>query len=136
MSLRPRRHSHRALGLLLAAAAAGLLAIGCAIGWTLVHEPGNAVRLSCSRWDRGYCHSVTGRVVAREETDPDHDGDLHLVLASRESLSAPGVTILKIPRALRPDKLPGFGHWVTAIGFTFRGEHGRDQLQVRRMIVG
>jgi hypothetical protein len=128
------RAPSRALTGLLVAAGVTLVALGAAVAVALLLPPSGKVdRLACSYWDRGYCHEVTGRVVVSENVDSDKDGDLHLVLLSKQSISGPGVSIIKVPREMRPAHVPGFGTWITAVGFTFQGQRGKQELQVRQM---
>ena len=65
-----------------------------------------------------------------ERVDPDGDGDLHVVLLEAGSLSAPGLTVLDVSRALRPDHDPTVGDLVTGAGPVYRGTYGQRQIQV------
>jgi hypothetical protein len=76
------------------------------------------------------CRAATGRVVYVESVDPDGDGDLHVVILDPSSLSAPGVAVLDVSRALRPDRDPVVGDRVTGAGPVFRGSYGQRQIQV------
>ena len=67
-----------------------------------------------------------------EAVDPDGDGDAHLVLASRQSVTAPGVTIVDLKASLRPDRLPRPGDWVGASGPVFPGSRGQRQIEATR----
>jgi len=75
------------------------------------------------------CAAVTGRVLFIESVDPDGDGDLH-VIAAGGSVTAPGITVFDISRALRPRHDPRPGDRVTGAGPVFRGSHGQRQIQV------
>jgi hypothetical protein len=47
-------------------------------------------------------------VVYVERVDPDRGGDAHLVLASREGITAPGLTVVDLDdRVPSPGQLPG-----------------------------
>jgi hypothetical protein len=73
----------------------------------------------------GNCEAATGRIVYVERVDPDGDGDLHVVLLDARSLSAPGVTVLDVSRALRPDHDPSIGDLATGSGPVYRGSYGQ-----------
>jgi len=68
-------------------------------------------------------------VLFVEAVDPDGDGDAHLVLASEEGVTAPGVTVLDVPQALRPRPLPNPGDRVSAAGPVFTGSYGQRQIE-------
>jgi hypothetical protein len=76
------------------------------------------------------CRAATGRVAFVERVDPDGDGDLHVVLLGAGSLSAPGLTVLDVSRALRPNRDPTVGDLVTGAGPVYRGSYGQRQIQV------
>jgi hypothetical protein len=76
------------------------------------------------------CEAATGRIVYVERVDPDGDGDLHVVLLAARSLSAPGVTVLDVSRALRPARDPAIGDLATGSGPVYRGSYGQRQIQV------
>lgn len=78
----------------------------------------------------GNCSVGTGRVIAVEAVDPDGDGDAHLVLASADSVTAPGITVLDVRKGLRPQPLPSAGALVSGAGPVFRGSYGQRQIQV------
>ena len=79
------------------------------------------------------CERARGRVVYVERVDPDGGGDAHLVLASREGLTAPGITLVDLERAVRPKRLPRPGDWVGAAGPVYRGSHGQRQIEATRL---
>src|SRR4051794_22001881 len=54
-------------------------------------EPDGAPRLRCQGPP---CVQVDGRIVYVQRRDPDGDGDLHVVLLSRQSVTAPLVSAL------------------------------------------
>ena len=74
------------------------------------------------------CRSATGRVVYVEAVDPDGDGDAHYVLAGG-SVTAPGVSVIDVPRQLRPRRLPRTGERVSAAGPVYRGSYGQRQIE-------
>lgn len=49
---------------------------------------------------------------------------MHIVLASRGSLTWPGVSVVKLPEALRDTPGISVGRWLSASGETFDGSHG------------
>jgi hypothetical protein len=68
--------------------------------------------------------------------DPDGDGDAHFVLASRESVTAPGITFVDVKRSLRPSPLPGPGQYLSAAGPVYTGSHGQEQIEATALRVG
>jgi hypothetical protein len=68
-------------------------------------------------------------VIYVEAHDPDGDGDAHFVLASRDSVTAPGISVIDVEKALRPDRLPAVGTGVSAAGPVFPGSYGQHQIQ-------
>jgi hypothetical protein len=84
----------------------------------------------------GNCASARGTVVYVEAVDPDGDGDAHFVLASDQSITAPGITVLDIEKNLRPHPLPGIGARLAAAGPVYRGSHGQRQIQATILRVG
>ena len=77
----------------------------------------------------GNCRSATGRVLYVERVDPDGDGDAHFVLASRQSITAPGISVIDVKRSLRPTPLPGPGDRLSAAGPVYRGSYGQRQIE-------
>jgi hypothetical protein len=75
------------------------------------------------------CRTASGRIIYVEAVDPDGDGDAHFVLASREGISAPGVSIIDVGRDLRPDPLPRVGDRISAAGPVYPGSYGQRQIQ-------
>lgn len=68
-------------------------------------------------------------MLAVEAVDPDGDGDAHLVLLSRQGITAPGISVIDVAPALRPDPLPRPGDTVAAAGPVFTGSFGQRQIQ-------
>lgn len=75
------------------------------------------------------CTAHTGRVITVESVDPDGDGDLHVITAGG-SVTAPGITILDVSRALRPEQDPRPGDRVTGAGPVYRGSFRQRQIEV------
>jgi hypothetical protein len=75
-------------------------------------------------------------VIYVERVDPDGDGDAHFVLASRDSITAPGLSVIDVPRDLRPAPLPGVGQRMGAAGPVHRGSFGQRQIEAVRVLVG
>jgi hypothetical protein len=79
--------------------------------------------------DAGNCRSASGRVLYVERVDPDGDGDAHFVLASGDSITAPGISVVDVKRSLRPSPLPGRGDRLSAAGPVYRGSYGQRQIE-------
>jgi len=77
----------------------------------------------------GNCAAATGRIIYIEAVDADGDGDAHLVLASTDAITAPGLSVIDVERVLRPRHLPELGASVSAAGPAFRGSYGQRQIQ-------
>jgi hypothetical protein len=75
------------------------------------------------------CEEASGVVLYVERVDPDGDGDAHVVLASAEGITAPGITVVDIEAELRPDPLPGAGDQVAAAGPVYTGSYGQRQIE-------
>jgi hypothetical protein len=75
------------------------------------------------------CRTAAGRVVYVERVDPDGDGDAHFVLASRQAITAPGITVVDVRRDLRPYPLPGPGDRISAAGRVQVGSYGQRQIE-------
>jgi hypothetical protein len=67
--------------------------------------------------------------------DPDGDGDAHFVLASRDSITGPGISAIDVRKGLRPDPLPGPGDRISAAGPVQRGSYGQRQIHALRLNV-
>jgi hypothetical protein len=83
----------------------------------------------------GNCRSAEGTIVYIERVDPDGDGDAHFVLASADSVTGPGISVIDVERALRPHPLPGLGWLVSAAGPVYRGSYGQRQIQATELHV-
>jgi len=81
------------------------------------------------------CASASGRIVYVERVDPDGDGDAHFVLASRKSVTAPGISVIDVAKELRPSPLPGPGDRISAAGPVYEGSYGQRQIQALRVNV-
>jgi hypothetical protein len=92
-------------------------------------------RATCPSDLRG-CRSAIGRVVLVESVDPDGDGDLHVVVVGRDSITAPGFTAVDVRRGLRPRRDPKVGQLVTAAGQVQRGSYGQRQIHAVSFRVG
>jgi hypothetical protein len=75
------------------------------------------------------CRTASGTIIYVEAVDPDGDGDAHFVLASREGISAPGVSVIDVRRGLRPDPLPQVGDRISAAGPVYPGSYGQRQIE-------
>jgi hypothetical protein len=80
----------------------------------------------CELWRGIDCRVVGGRIVYVQRDDPDGDGDVHVVLASRGSVTWPGVSVVKLSASLRNTPGLGVGRWLVASGHTYAGSHGED----------
>jgi hypothetical protein len=78
--------------------------------------------------DLAGCRVATGRVIYVEAVDPDGDGDAHYVLAGGD-ITAPGLSVIDVERALRPRRLPRVGDQVSAAGPVYTGSFGQRQIQ-------
>lgn len=81
------------------------------------------------------CRTAAGRILYVERVDPDGDGDAHFVLASREGITAPGISVIDVRRDLRPHPLPGPGDRLSAAGLVQVGSHGQRQIEAVRVRV-
>lgn len=79
------------------------------------------------------CRTATGSILYIEAVDPDGDGDAHFVLASGDSITGPGLSVIDVERALRPRPLPRVGDAVAAAGPVYRGSYGQRQIQALRL---
>jgi hypothetical protein len=79
--------------------------------------------------DLSGCRTATGEILYVERVDPDGDGDAHFVLASRQAITGPGISVIDVRRGLRPNPLPGPGDRLSAAGLVQRGSYGQRQLE-------
>jgi hypothetical protein len=107
---------------------ATLITLGVVVAVTLLSSltPPGKDALSCRDAEVPGCRAVAGRLVRVD--DESRDGSAHLVLLGRSSMSTRLITVVKIPRPVRPAKLPGWGSWVSAIGHPDVGADGRIEL--------
>jgi len=93
--------------------------------------PGAGDRLEPSRCpaDLSNCKTASGRIVYVERVDPDGDGDAHFVLASRQAITLPGLSVIDVKKSLRPHPLPGPGDRISAAGPVYRGSYGQKQIE-------
>jgi hypothetical protein len=85
--------------------------------------------------DASNCRTASGRVLYVERVDPDGDGDAHFVLASRESVTGPGISVIDVKRSLRPFPLPRAGDRLSAAGPVYRGSYGQRQIEATELHV-
>jgi hypothetical protein len=97
--------------------------------------PRRARRVRCPR-RAGNCRRASGRILYVERVDPDGDGDAHFVLLSRQSVTAPGLSVIDVARELRPHPLPAPGETLSAAGPVYEGSRGQLQVQAREVRVG
>jgi hypothetical protein len=81
------------------------------------------------------CSTASGRIIYVERVDPDGDGDAHFVIASSDSITAPGISVIDLKKSLRPSPLPGPGDWISAAGPVYEGSHGQSQIEAVRIHV-
>jgi hypothetical protein len=130
--------------MLAASALATALACGCGddaqepvATRTTEQPPPPAPKLRPARCpaDVAGCRVATGRIIYVERVDPDGDGDAHFVLASRASITAPGISAVDVRRGLRPRPLPGPGDRLSAAGPVQTGSYGQRQIHALRLRV-
>ncbi|MBA2241244.1 MAG: hypothetical protein H0W09_08420, partial [Solirubrobacterales bacterium] len=82
------------------------------------------------------CAVATGTVIYVERVDPDGDGDAHFVLASQQSITAPGISVIDVRAELRPDPLPRPGDAIAASGPVLPGSYDQRQIEADAVVVG
>jgi len=75
------------------------------------------------------CRTASGRIIYVERVDPDGDGDAHFILASRASITAPGLSVVDVKRSLRHHPLPSPGDRLSAAGPVYQGSYGQRQIE-------
>ena len=81
------------------------------------------------------CASTSGRIVYVERVDPDGDGDLHVVVADRRSVTLPGLTAVDVSKDLRPRRDPRVGDQAAAMGPVQTGSYDQSQIHALRFRV-
>ncbi|MEX2197044.1 MAG: hypothetical protein WD844_17365 [Thermoleophilaceae bacterium] len=87
-----------------------------------------AVRRARCPAELSNCRTAVGRVMHVEAVDPDGDGDAHYVLSGGD-ITFPGISVIDVKPALRPEDLPEDGDWVSAAGPVYRGSFGQRQIE-------
>jgi hypothetical protein len=87
-----------------------------------------AVRRSQCPPDVADCKATRGRIVYVERVDPDGDGDLHVVVEDKRSITLPGLTAIDVAKELRPARDPGVGDHASAAGPVQTGSYGQAQI--------
>ena len=77
----------------------------------------------------GNYECASGQIAYVERVDPDGDGDAHFVLISDESVTGPGISVIDVKAALRPDPLPRPGDMLAAAGPVYEGSYGQRQIE-------
>jgi hypothetical protein len=131
--------------LLVASALAAALACGCgddadkpvSASDRVKRSSSPAPKLHPARCPAGVagCRVATGRIIYVERVDPDGDGDAHFVLASRASITAPGISAVDVRTGLRPKPLPEPGDRLSAAGPVQVGSYGQRQIHALRLTV-
>jgi hypothetical protein len=107
-----------------AASAAPAATTTTAPGRTAAHRPPH---VPCPAGLAG-CRSASGTIIYVERVDPDGDGDAHFVLASPQSVTLPGISVIDVAVGLRPHPLPGPGEQLAAAGQVQTGSYGQSQI--------
>jgi hypothetical protein len=81
------------------------------------------------------CASTSGEIVYVERVDPDGDGDLHVVVADRRSITLPGLTAVDVSKELRPRRDPRVGEQAAAMGPVQTGSYDQSQIHALRFRV-
>jgi hypothetical protein len=74
------------------------------------------------------CASTSGRIVYVERVDADGDGDLHVVVTDRRSVTLPGLTAVDVSKDLRPRRDPRVGDQAAAMGPVQTGSYDPSQI--------
>jgi hypothetical protein len=86
--------------------------------------------------DAANCRAVRGFVVYVQAVDPDGDGDAHIAVVDRRSLTYPGVAVIKLTRDMRPRRLPRQGDEVAAAGPIQKSSDGSPEIRAGELHVG
>jgi len=97
-------------------------------------RPARDVRRSHCHADVASCRTVRGTVLYVEHTDPDGDGDLHVVVTGG-SITLAGVTSIDVAVDLRPGRDPAIGDRVSAAGPVQTGSYGQSQIHALELHV-
>ena len=81
------------------------------------------------------CETASGTIIYIERVDPDEDGDAHFVLASDDSITLPGISVIDVGAGLRPHPLPPIGTHVSAAGPVYSGSYGQRQIEATELNV-
>jgi hypothetical protein len=108
-------------------AVAAVLLLVALLAFTFV-PPLGFHNLRCSAPASSGCAVAQGRVVYIQRHDPDGGGDLHVILASGQSVSFPMLSIVKFQRGKHPHPPIGWGDWVSARGYLMRGSHQKEAV--------
>jgi hypothetical protein len=74
------------------------------------------------------CAATSGRIVFVERVDADGDGDLHVIVSDRRSVSLPGLTAVDVSKERRPRRDPRIGDSASAMGPVQQGRFGQKQI--------
>jgi len=94
--------------------------------------PSEALQISCPP-EVADCETASGEILYVERVDADGDGDAHFVLLSRESITAPGISVIDVRADLRPRPLPGPGDLFAGAGPVYEGSYGQSQIQAEKV---
>jgi hypothetical protein len=97
----------------------------------------HATRVPTVRCTRGVanCRAVRGLVVYVQAVDPDGDGDAHIAVVDRKSLTYPGIAVVKLTRGMRPRRLPTQGDEVAAAGPVQKASDGNPEIRASELHV-
>ena len=125
--------------LLLIAGCGGDAATSTSSGTTTTTEaerepppPAEVPEVECPAGLTG-CEIAGGEILYVERVDADGDGDAHFVLLSRESITAPGISVIDVRADLRPRPLPGPGDLFAGAGPVYEGSYGQSQIQAEKV---
>jgi hypothetical protein len=117
----------------LAAALVVLVVVAFAAA-LLLPVPDGLEPLRCDK-DRPRCSEASGRVLFIPSSDrSDERRPLHLVLISKQSVSLPAISNVKLEPGMRPQDTPRIGTWVSVVGTERRGSRGFPSLHAERVV--